>query len=276
MNSTSTDLTVPDILKNDVECFRIIEYTGMEGSAIHVSPNGIPGIVVQHDHGRSALENIITRSGIASSLPTAFVYRAGIEPSIMNYKPGSYMTTQVILKPHALQSLLGINASALTDGWAELNEFSAHDLNGQLIEANDIQAQITLITRFLIAQREQVKTRDQIVEESLRLIQTDIVSITVKSLLERLNISERQFERRFNQTVGISPQSYIRVKRFNEAIRRIKRGQYEKLTDIAHALSFYDQSHLIRDIKAFSGMTPKDLSRNEDDFYHDQAGYSYL
>ncbi len=38
-------LPAPEILKNDVECFRIAEYTGEEGLAIKVSPNGVPGIV---------------------------------------------------------------------------------------------------------------------------------------------------------------------------------------------------------------------------------------
>ena len=33
---------------------------------------------------------------------------------------------------------------------------------------------------------------------------------------------------------------------------------------------------IIRDIKAFSGMTPKSLSHKADDFHHGQAGYFYL
>ena len=113
-------------------------------------------------------------------------------------------------------------------------------------------------------------------EESLRLIHQNIGTIHVKSLLERLHISERQFERRFSQTVGVPPQFYIRVKRFNEAVRLMKAGQFEALTAIAHALGFHDQSHFIRDIKAFSGMTPKSLSHKADDFHRGQAGYFYL
>jgi AraC-like DNA-binding protein len=121
----------------------------------------------------------------------------------------------------------------------------------------------------------QAKTRDRLVEESLRLIHQHIGSITIKYLLEHLHLSERQFERRFTQTVGISPQLYLRVKRFNEAARLMKTGQFETLIDVAYALNFYDQSHFMRDIKAFSGITPKSLSQKEDAF-HGVAGYSYL
>ena len=271
-----TILPAPELLKNDVECFRIAEYTGEEGLAIKVSPNGVPGIVFQQNNGRSAIENIITHSGRTACPPPLFLYGPGTEPSVMNYKRGSSTTTQVILKPHALKTLLGIDASALTDGLVELREFSAEDLHVQLIEANNEQERITLLTNFLLARFKQAKTRDTLVEESLRFIHENIGSLHVKCLLEYLNISERQFERRFTQTVGISPHLYMRVKRFNEAIRLIKTRQFERLTDVAYALNFHDQSHFIHDIKEFSGITPKSLSQKVDDFHHDQAGYSYV
>ena len=271
-----TILPAPEILKNDVECFRIAEYTGEEGLVIKVSPSGVPGIVFQQNNGRSAIENIITHSGRAASPPPLFLYGPGTVPSVMHYKRGPRTTTQVIFKPHALQTLLGINASALTDGWADLHEFSAEDLHVQLIEAKNEQERMTLLTSFLLAKFKQAKTRDTLVEESLRFIHTNIGSMHVKYVLDYLNISERQFERRFTQTVGISPHLYIRVKRFNEAIRLIKTRKFERLTDIAYALNFYDQSHFIRDIKAFSGITPKSLSQKVDDYHYDQAGYSYV
>jgi AraC-like DNA-binding protein len=269
-------LPAPEILKNDVECFRIAEYTGEEGLAIKVSPNGVPGIVFQQNNGRSALENIITHSGRTVCPPPLFLYGPGTEPSVMHYKRGSSTTTQVIFKPHALKTLLDINASRLSDGWADLHEFSAEDLQVQLIEAKNEQERLTLLINFLVARFKQAKTRDTLVEESLCFIHTNISSITVQYLLEYLHLSERQFERRFTQTVGLSPHLYIRVKRFNEAIRLIKTRQFERLTDVAYALNFYDQSHFIRDIKAFSGITPKSLSQKVDDFHHDQAGYAYV
>src|SRR6266508_5728047 len=116
-------LPAPEILKNDVECFRMIEYVGEQGLSIKVSPNGMPGIVFQHSNGQSAIENISMSSRVIST-PTLFLYGLGTDPSIMNYKKGSYTTLQVIFKPHALNTLLGINALAL-NGFAELNEFAA-------------------------------------------------------------------------------------------------------------------------------------------------------
>jgi len=265
-------LTVPEILERDVECIRVIEYAGEQGVAINVSPNALPGIVFQHRDGGSAIENIVTPSG-SFSPPTLFLYGPGIETSVMHYKKGAYTTTQVILKPHALQSLLGIDASELMNGHAELNQFSSEDLNPQLLEASD-RERVSILLNFLAAKSRQAKTRDPLVEESLRLIHRDIRTVTVKHLLEELYISERQFERRFSQTVGIPPRSYIRVKRFNEAVRLMKTGEYQRLTDIAYALNFHDQSHFIRELKALSGMTPKNIAQQAGNF-QEQGGFSY-
>jgi AraC-like DNA-binding protein len=269
-------LPAPPILQDYVECVRIAEHGGEEAVAIKVSPNGLPGIVFHHNTGRPALEQIITHSGRKVCPPSLFLYGPGIEPSVMHYKKGSSTTVQVIFKPHALKTLLGLDASRLANGSADLHEFSARDLDSQLIEARNQQERVHLLTSFLAARLNQEKTRDMLVEESLRLIHQNSGALHVKDLLVCLHISERQFERRFTQMVGLSPQVYIRVKRFNEALRLIKTGQFARLTDVACALNFSDQSHFIRDLKTFSGMTPKSLAQKADDFYHDQAGYSYI
>jgi AraC-like DNA-binding protein len=268
-------IPAPEKLKQAVECFRIAEYTGQDKLAIKVSLNGLPGIVFQHNKGRPPVESIITPSRRNFDVPLLYVYGQQTQPSVMN-NTGPFTMTQAILKPHALKTLLGMNASSLTNRLVELREFSTRDLNLQLIEAKNEQERIALLTNFLLVQLQQENTRDRLVEESLNLIQKDVGSITVRYLLEHLHISERQFERRFTENVGISPQFYIRVKRFNKAVRLIKTRQFDRLTDVAYALNFYDQSHFTRDIKAFSGITPKNLSQNENDFNHGQAGYSFV
>lgn len=193
----------------------------------------------------------------------------------MNFWKGAYTVVQVILEPHALKTLFGLNALKLKQCTVELNEFSREDIDGQLFDAQGEQEQVAVLASFLIDKLKQAKTRDHLVEESLRIIHKNAGAINVKTLLEYLDISERQFERRFSQTVGISPLAYIRVKRFNEAMQLMKSKQYDTLTDIAYALNFHDQSHFIREIKTFTGITPKNLSQKVDNFYHNQAGYSY-
>ncbi len=267
-------LPPPAALYADVACFHIAEYTGDEPVMINTAPNAVPGIVFQHMNGHPALADITTPSS-AYTTPTLFLYGVGTEPSTMHYRAGAYTTIHVILQPHALHSILGLNAAVLANGAVELAEFSAQPLNEQLMMAADVQSQVALLTEFLVAQRARVQQHDPLVTAGLHLIHQNIAAISVKHLLPSLHLSERQFERRFQQVVGIPAQSYIRIKRFNEAVRLLKTGHFTKLTDIAHALHFTDQSHFIREVKAFAGLTPKRLRQKADATYHDQVGYSY-
>ena len=275
-STTFSVLAPPEILKSDVECFLLNRFTSDEGVAIKVFSNGIPGVVFHHNAGHPAIESILTQSGRKTSPPPLFLCGPGTESSLMKFGKGSYTVIQVILKPHAPKALFGINALTLKDKAVELNEFSTEDINEQLMNAHGEPEQVKLLTNFLIAKSKQSHERDDLVEASLRLIQKRASTIRVRTLAEHLDISERQFERRFCQTVGISPFSYIRVRRFNEALRLMQTGQYDTLTEVAYALNFHDQSHFIRDIKTFTGITPKSLSQKVNDVYHNQAGYSSM
>lgn len=266
-------VAIPEILQEHVEAITVAEHNGETSLVTNVYMNALPGIVFQHNNGRSPIDNITTPSGCRADTPTLFVYGQMTEPSVVSYKKEPFTTTQIFLKPHALQTLLGINAAALTNNWVELHEFSAGDLNMQLLEAKNEQVRLTLLTNFLASKLKQAAAYDSLIQESLRIIHNNVSCVTVKYLFECLNLSERQFEKRFNQTVGLNPQFYIRLKRFNKAVRLMQTRRFEKLTDLAHHLNFYDQSHFIRDIKAFSGVTPKSLFRCYTQKSFSEAGF---
>jgi len=266
---------IPEPLRGYVECIRTSEYDGTEPLALNVCVNGLPGLVFQHHQGQSPLENIITPSHSAVSIPILYVYGQMTQPGTMNHKREPFTTTQIVFKPHALQTLFGVNATALTNACVELAEFSAAQLDMRLLEARSDQDCVSLLIGFLGAKLRRRPPADTLIAESLRLIHKNASSIAVNDLLGHLSLSERQFEKRFRQTVGVPPQFYIRIKRFNQAIRLIKMRQFERLTDLAQSLNYYDQSHFIRDVKAFSGITPKLLSEKVADFEPQQNVYAY-
>ncbi|MCU6709948.1 helix-turn-helix domain-containing protein [Paenibacillus sp. J5C_2022] len=72
------------------------------------------------------------------------------------------------------------------------------------------------------------------------------------------------------------PQLFIRVRRVNEALRMMHSGSYERLSDVAYALNYYDQSHFIRDMKMFSWVSPKHMAMKVSEFHSDLTGSSYL
>jgi AraC-like DNA-binding protein len=265
-------LPASSILSTAIESVRLTHYRGNEGVAIRVTPAGVPGLLFHVSGGRGALEQITTQSARASSLAPFFLYGPGTQPSVMAFRRGPFTTMQVVFQPHALKTLFGLNASVLANGWAELDEFGADGLADHLIAAESDQERISLLTTFLVSKLKQEKPRDRLVEESLRMIDRNPGAFQVRDLLSALSISERQFERRFTQAVGLSPQTYLRVRRFNEAVRLIQTRRFRHLRDVGAALNFSDQSHFNREIKAFSGMTPSSLAHSVDDFQFAPAG----
>lgn len=181
-------VSVPDVLKNDVECILLNKFSGEERVAIHVFPSAVPGIVFHHKEGQPAIENIVTQSGRQFSPLTLFLHGAGAESSVMNFGAGSYTVMQVILKPHALRVLFGVNAMRLKEGEVEINQFSRENLNEQLLNAISDRERVALLESFLIANLKQRQRRDHLVEESLHLIHKCAGMINVKALLEYLHI----------------------------------------------------------------------------------------
>jgi AraC-like DNA-binding protein len=75
-------------------------------------------------------------------------------------------------------------------------------------------------------------------------------------ITQKYKVSERQLERKFKTSVGISPKKLQRIVRFEKSLQLLRRADYKQLTSVAHELDYTDQSHFIKDFKDFSGMTP--------------------
>lgn len=242
--------------------------------AVKVAPVALPGIVLHHRGRGGAISSIETPLGVATRLPLTFVYGAGTTPSTMRFHGGPHLTIQIILKPHGLRSLLGLDARRLRNGIIPLSELGGAPSQRDLLAAQTPQAKADLLLGYLMTKATGSTSRDHLVEQGLQWVEQHIRDLRLPELLRHLGVSERQLERRFTTAVGVSPKTYIRIRRFNEALRLMKSRRYPTLASIAYALNFADQSHFIRDLKAFSQVTPKGLSDRADHF-HEQAGFSY-
>lgn len=83
--------------------------------------------------------------------------------------------------------------------------------------------------------------------------------ISVKEISEKLFWNSRQINRYFNQQFGLSLKTYCNILRFRASFHHIKEGK------LFPELDFADQSHFIKTIKKLSGVSPKELNRNQND-----------
>jgi AraC-like DNA-binding protein len=279
MGTITFDVLPPsDTLARDVECIRIAKHTGQdEPLAVKICPNGLPGLVFNAgEDGSAAIESIEIESLTVPNIPLLFLHGQGYAPSKMRFKKGPYTTIQIVLKPHALYSIFGMEAAAMSQGFVLPEDFGEPHLQQDVLAAHTDAERVRLLCDVLASKLATSHSRDELIEKSLQLIDTTIAEITLQAVIAQLHISERQFQKRFARVVGMQPQMYIRVRRVNEALRLIDTGQYERFSDIAHALNFYDQSHFIREMKTFSWVTPKDITQKVREFHRDRVGASYV
>ena len=251
----------PTVLQEYIRYFWILEDppAGCKPKTFHTLVDDSSGLIIQHREGKSAFV-----SSQGQDLKTAFVYGQATVPST-TFSNGGFQLTGVHFHPHALKTLFGVDAHCLTDQMNELDAVNCTEIGKKLYDSDSPEENIRLLTGFFLHRLNRPLKKDELVCYCIERIQALGGQLSVTELSRDCRISERQLERRFKVTVGISPKLYIRIVRFQFALRLMRQKQFSKLSDIAFELGYADQSHFIRDIREFSNYTPKGLSQEVSD-----------
>lgn len=75
-----------------------------------------------------------------------------------------------------------------------------------------------------------------------------------------IGISQRQLRRLFKHYIGASPKIFSKIVRFQNILQFAQLNMKPKQSLLSHAHGFYDQSHLIKDFKQLSGLTPRKIT----------------
>jgi AraC-like DNA-binding protein len=85
--------------------------------------------------------------------------------------------------------------------------------------------------------------------------------LKVEELAEHVGYSTRHLHTRFQQHFGMAPKQFIKLVKFNHALKYIyEKDEASSLASIAEVVGYHDQSHFIRDFKAICGKTPKEIA----------------
>ncbi|WP_379549619.1 helix-turn-helix domain-containing protein [Erythrobacter sp. W53] len=83
-------------------------------------------------------------------------------------------------------------------------------------------------------------------------------TIRIEQAAEQIGLSTRQIGRRCKASFGLTPKAVLRRSRFLDIATAIRGFSSPSDTDLAE-LRYYDQSHLNREFKRFTKMTPKEF-----------------
>jgi AraC-like DNA-binding protein len=84
-------------------------------------------------------------------------------------------------------------------------------------------------------------------------------ALTVGEISDTVHWSRRQINRYFKNRFGISLKAYCSILRYRASFEHIKDGQ------LYPEEKYADQAHFIKEVKKYSGVTPKQLAANKND-----------
>lgn len=169
---------------------------------------------------------------------------------------GVTASVAVKLKPAALTQLYGIQMDQYLDKIVDLDTFPHPELNRlkSILLPFDTEDQLKQVmdNYFLDLARQAASNP---IQAALDLIFETNGIVSVAELALAAGCGERQLERLFKRFVGLSPKYYARIIRFNYIFQLLNSGT-SSWADIVYQSGYYDQSHFIRNFKAFTGEDP--------------------
>jgi len=178
----------------------------------------------------------------------------------------------VLFRPMGIKALFNIVASALKGKSVGLDLVSPQlkALGDRLTGIADEQTIIYQIEHFLL---KHIRTYDDYnykrfasVIQSLEMGENNITKLADKACL-----GYKQFKRLFTEYVGLNPKELIQINRFSRTLQVLQTSPLANLNEIACQCGYYDKSHLIREIKSFSGYTPHEFLSNADPYSGDRS-----
>lgn len=206
---------------------------------------GDGSITVSDGHGNRQGGSLVTGPGFGSG-------------ALQVRRVEKFHCLQVRLSPVLARAVLGVSPAALDGVVVGLDDLWGAREAARISERLDTAA--TWADRFtlaesLIARRNAVASPvDPEVAWAWRRIARSRGRARVDGLAAELGWSRKRLWSRFQSQLGLPPKRAAKLVRFDHAVHRLVAGR--AAADVAAETGFTDQSHLHRDVRAFTGLTP--------------------
>jgi AraC-like DNA-binding protein len=172
----------------------------------------------------------------------------------------------VHFRPGGAFPFLGLPAGELADAHVDLETLwgrTAVELRERLCAAATPAERFQLLERALVSVLSRPPERHYAVPAALAAFRQD-AHVTVRDVARRIGLSERRFIQVFTAETGMTPKLFCRVQRFQRAREMARKAASPDWARLAVDCGYFDQSHLIRDFRAFSGFSPAEYLRHLD------------
>ena len=165
----------------------------------------------------------------------------------------------VRLKPSIFYLLFNIEADKIMDNEIPFDNIEKEVSLHKIFNLKSTNERIEYLKVYLLQ-----KTEDKIEMPFITMVEeiyNNPKDQNVIDIAKKLGYNERHLYRVFKVNFGVSPKVLLNILRLHLCLTLILEKNMN-LVDIANLCGFYDQSHLIREIKRYTGISPLKIIEN--------------
>src|SRR3984885_14319997 len=207
------------------------------------------GIMPGIHHQDRILTDVVLAGGAHSSFSGQLELRAGVESFAIFFQPAGFSV------------LFGLPLSAVSN---QFDDATAIDpgfrfLWNRLGEVKAFAARVGIVEQYLLRRVAAGTASGDGIAAIANYLFRRRGAIKISKLAQLHGLGLRQFERRFEQGVVISPKVFARVARFQAALDAKLAFPSRSWLDIAHSFAYYDQMHMVHDFESLGRNTPTNV-----------------
>jgi AraC-like DNA-binding protein len=228
-------------LGNHVACYWSIH--GEEHRAYRVLPDGCMDLVFDLAEGAGQVVGIMTTAKVVAA-------RRRIAFFGVRFRPGE------------ATAFVRCSAREVRDADVSLAEMFGRlgaTLAERLAEAPSDLGRVRIVEAWLLEKKLGARFAEPRVRAAVRAIEASRGAVTVKRLAEQAGIGERQLERAFDERVGVGPKALARAIRLQAFVAALETRGTAPIASVAAEAGFADEPHLCREVRALTGLTPREL-----------------
>jgi AraC-like DNA-binding protein len=241
MTNCYVEYPPPAGLRAQVECFWSRTASSHALDETRVLPDGCVDIVL----------------GFNGALSFAQVVGTMTRPLLVRDRECTSMAG-VRFRPGNARLVFGLPASELTDLRIPLEEVwqDAGALLDRLAPLPGALSAVVALRRTLEERLKGVSAAPRDVNAAIERVVLAQGNLRIGALGQALGLTRQHLARQFAEHVGISPKLFARVVRLRSVLARIRNANEVEWSALALSHGFFDQSHLIDDFRALTGLPP--------------------
>ena len=193
--------------------------------------------------------------------PAGFI--AGLDDRVtLTETPGVSAGVQVNFTPLGARLFFGVPMRVLAHRVVAIEDVLGREgplLTERLHDAPGWEARFALLDAFIARRLQAAGEVPEWISWAYQRIEASGGALEMGALADTLGFSHRHVIDRFREHVGLPPKLLARLVRFDRLMARVKSGDVPSWGQLALEHGYYDQAHLIRDFRQFTGSSPREF-----------------